>query len=424
GSDSTVGLNRDVNSAYEITKDEESRTDLYVSKSSIEALSDPMATIEQWAEALTTYDETAVKNFEQIGIGLNVSYNRLEKALGRQLPQGAEQAGGAALAEGALEALLLGGMKLKDAKALLGSGEFQEKVLAQLKAIDSIPPEAFDRVAEVAIGALEINGKPSDPSPPAHADDQLTAAQDVLRMVSTMNEFMEQHPEGSTALSWGMAALQGPKGIIQLAVIQALGETDAGQSVAQQLAAVEQWAGRVVAEGIEKKGLDESRPPEQFLLGGGNFAAAILIGAGYGKGKDGSAGAKGDAPSLLPKPGDTSVPVSGVGAGAVFKVDSNQLGKKLRKHVQDFGGNAANPADRKMVFDRIQDIGNNPEKVIPGSFSGQGAGGVIGNVFFRIKGNDVVVTKPDGSFVTILKDGVIGNTFVKNALKGAVNGAF
>jgi len=36
---------------------------------------------------------------------------------------------------------------------------------------------------------------------------------------------------------------------------------------------------------------------------------------------------------------------------------------------------------------------------------------------FRIKGNDVVVTKPDGSFVTILKDGV-NNTSVKNALKG------
>lgn len=56
--------------------------------------------------------------------------------------------------------------------------------------------------------------------------------------------------------------------------------------------------------------------------------------------------------------------------------------------------------------------------MIPGSFSGQGGGGVIGDVFFRIKGNDVVVTKPDGSFVTILKGGVIGNTFVTNALKG------
>lgn len=131
-----------------------------------------------------------------------------------------------------------------------------------------------------------------------------------------------------------------------------------------------------------------------------------------------SVAAKEEVSGLLPKPGSTSVPVSGVGAGAVFKVKSNQLGKKLRKHVQDFGSNPANPADRKMVLDRIDDIGNNPEKVIPGTFAGQGANGVRGDVFFRIKGNDVVVTKPDGTFVTILKDGVTQNPSVQSALKG------
>ncbi|WP_439125247.1 MAG: hypothetical protein ACNJA3_23460 [Pseudomonas rhizophila] len=94
------------------------------------------------------------------------------------------------------------------------------------------------------------------------------------------------------------------------------------------------------------------------------------------------------------------------------------MGKKFRKHVKDFGGNPANPADRKMVLDRIDDIGNNPEKVIPGTFAGQGANGLRGDVFFRIKGNDVVVTKPDGTFVTILKDGVTQNPSVRSALKG------
>lgn len=131
-----------------------------------------------------------------------------------------------------------------------------------------------------------------------------------------------------------------------------------------------------------------------------------------------SVAAKEEVSGLLPKPGSTSVPVSGVGAGAVFKVNSNQLGKKFRKHVKDFGGNPANPADRKMVLDRIDDIGNNPEKVIPGTFAGQGANGLRGDVFFRIKGNDVVVTKPDGTFVTILKDGVTQNPSVRSALKG------
>ena len=129
-----------------------------------------------------------------------------------------------------------------------------------------------------------------------------------------------------------------------------------------------------------------------------------------------TAGAK-DEVKLLPKPGSTTVPTSSVGANAQFKFDDGQIGKKLGKHVKDFGGNPGDPADRKMVFDKIQDIGKNPEKVIPGTFSGQGSGGIRGDVFFRIKGNDVVVTKPDGTFVTIMKDG-INNTSVKNALKG------
>jgi filamentous hemagglutinin len=65
---------------------------------------------------------------------------------------------------------------------------------------------------------------------------------------------------------------------------------------------------------------------------------------------------------LLPKPGSTATPANGAGAGAAFMIDSKQLGKKLGKHVEHFGGNAANPADRKMVLEKIHDVGGNPEK--------------------------------------------------------------
>jgi len=121
----------------------------------------------------------------------------------------------------------------------------------------------------------------------------------------------------------------------------------------------------------------------------------------------------------LPSPGQISLPSSGVGSNAAFSVTNAQLGKKLGKHVEDFGGNASNAVDRQRVLDIINDIGSNPDKVVAGKFAGQGAGSGAsrGDVFFRIKGNDVVVTKPDGSFVTILKDD-INNTSVKNALKG------
>lgn len=104
-------------------------------------------------------------------------------------------------------------------------------------------------------------------------------------------------------------------------------------------------------------------------------------------------------------------------SGRLFKVDNAQLGKKLGRHVEDFGGNPSDAADRKMVLERIMYIGEHPDKVVSGTFAGQGENGSRGDVIFRIKGNDVVVTKLDGTFVTILKDGVFSNTSVKNALK-------
>ncbi|MBX8547547.1 hemagglutinin repeat-containing protein [Pseudomonas cichorii] len=66
GSDSTAGLNRDVSKAYEITKDEESRTDLYVSKSSLEAVSDPSGTLKAWKEKIENYSGAIELAFEDV----------------------------------------------------------------------------------------------------------------------------------------------------------------------------------------------------------------------------------------------------------------------------------------------------------------------------------------------------------------------
>ena len=59
GSDSTVGLNRDVSKAYEITRDDEERTDLYVTKSSVEAVANPIQTFETWAKAAENYADSS-----------------------------------------------------------------------------------------------------------------------------------------------------------------------------------------------------------------------------------------------------------------------------------------------------------------------------------------------------------------------------
>ncbi|MFJ2711946.1 hemagglutinin repeat-containing protein [Pseudomonas sp. NPDC087346] len=55
GQDSTAGLNRDVNKSYEITKDEEHRTTLYASSSSIDAVSHPLETLDRWGESITNF---------------------------------------------------------------------------------------------------------------------------------------------------------------------------------------------------------------------------------------------------------------------------------------------------------------------------------------------------------------------------------
>ncbi|CAM3955623.1 hypothetical protein [Pseudomonas wadenswilerensis] len=52
GDDSTAGLNRDVDKAYEITRDEESRTDLYVTGSSVDAVLKTDETLKQWSNSL------------------------------------------------------------------------------------------------------------------------------------------------------------------------------------------------------------------------------------------------------------------------------------------------------------------------------------------------------------------------------------
>ena len=60
----------------------------------------------------------------------------------------------------------------------------------------------------------------------------------------------------------------------------------------------------------------------------------------------------------------------------------------------------------------IADIVSNKDEIRIGSWRGQ-----HDDVLFFVKGNDVVITKTDGEFVTILKDGVKNSAGVKNAGK-------
>ncbi|WP_448651972.1 hemagglutinin repeat-containing protein [Pseudomonas fluorescens] len=66
GIDSTTGLNRDPSKAYEITKDHESRTDLYASSSSLSAVTSPKVAVAQWQKSASLYGEHSREAFEKL----------------------------------------------------------------------------------------------------------------------------------------------------------------------------------------------------------------------------------------------------------------------------------------------------------------------------------------------------------------------
>ncbi|WP_440784652.1 hypothetical protein ACTACU_00005 [Pseudomonas syringae] len=70
----------------------------------------------------------------------------------------------------------------------------------------------------------------------ASDEEKLTVAQDTLRSMASINEYIQEHPGQQEAVSVLVAVTQGPKGLVQLAVYNAVSETPLGQSLNQKLA--------------------------------------------------------------------------------------------------------------------------------------------------------------------------------------------
>lgn len=97
------------------------------------------------------------------------------------------------------------------------------------------------------------------------------------------------------------------------------------------------------------------------------------------------------------------------GGSGIIKTDK-QFGKKVGKHAIDWGLNPASEDDRKALEGIIDDIYINHDVPIrTGEWRGQ-----TEDVLFYIKGEDVVITKKNGEFVTVMRGG-INNARVKNA---------
>lgn len=95
-------------------------------------------------------------------------------------------------------------------------------------------------------------------------------------------------------------------------------------------------------------------------------------------------------------------------------VTDKQFGKKIGKHAPDFGLDPSKAEDRRKMARIIDDIVLNCSEKVSGNWRGQ-----LLPVDFFIKGEDVVVVKKNGEFVTILKGG-IHNARVKDARRGTL----
>ncbi|WP_410003778.1 hemagglutinin repeat-containing protein [Pseudomonas syringae] len=287
GKDSAAGLNRDVDKAYEITRDDEHRTDLYVTKSSLEAASQPIVTATQWANQLLTYNETAKQNYEEATRGLTRAVNKIESTLGRKMDAGAASLMGADFAENTMDSLLQGGMTRSQAMNTMADPAFQEKVVAEiarLAGIDLTSVGALDQT-------LQTDNKPNSPgsielpATPVNASDaeKLTAAQDTLRSMASINQYIQEHPDQQEAVSVLVAVAQGPKGLVQLAVFNAVSETPLGEAVGKRIAEYTGVLGKQVADSIEGVALNEKDSFEGSLIGGGQLMASILTGMLQGR---------------------------------------------------------------------------------------------------------------------------------------------
>lgn len=82
-----------------------------------------------------------------------------------------------------------------------------------------------------------------------------------------------------------------------------------------------------------------------------------------------------------------------------FNISPGQFGKKWGKHAKDYGLNPGDPASRQWFQDRATQVHDAPDDVRVGPYNPNGGGGPD-YVFFR-QGDDLVIMKPNGEFVTM-----------------------
>ena len=102
----------------------------------------------------------------------------------------------------------------------------------------------------------------------------------------------------------------------------------------------------------------------------------------------------------------------GRGRRIALNVEGKQFGQKMAQRARELGLDPSNPQVRTQFRSRIQRIFDNADEVRSGVFRGQGPNNTEGPVLFFRRGHDVVVTTPNGDFVTLLIGGINNSRFI------------
>ncbi|WP_435647326.1 polymorphic toxin-type HINT domain-containing protein [Kitasatospora purpeofusca] len=92
---------------------------------------------------------------------------------------------------------------------------------------------------------------------------------------------------------------------------------------------------------------------------------------------------------------------------ALSGVGDTQFGKKWGRHAQDYGLDPGDPAARKWYEDRIHEVRSSHDEVRQGPWRPNQGGGT--DYWFYRKGDDLLLTKGDGTFVTMFPMNKGGN---------------
>ena len=112
GNDSVAGLNRDLSKAYEVTRDEQHRTDVYASSASVELVTHPLQTAQDWKKLALNYDETVKARIEKVAADSASLWNEIQDQIVTisQIPKASQKALGNQLALDSGKNLLRAGL--------------------------------------------------------------------------------------------------------------------------------------------------------------------------------------------------------------------------------------------------------------------------------------------------------------------------